>query len=166
MPQLSTFSAREAAATLRMHAGRPLRASARVTGAAKPCALSSKALASNDEARFLPSSTSLPSQNGGAPRVRVFEKLASAVAINVSLVLKLEHENLAGRMRRGARRKQRTFRCIVDRSISRVMTRGVEFQNAADPRRRFSLTLLSLSLPSQKNRPSSPASRTSRAAPQ
>lgn len=92
MPQLSILPAREAATALRMHTGRLLRNSARVNGAAKPRALSSKALASNDEARFLPSSTSLPSQNGGAPRVRVFEKLASAVAINVSLVLQLKNE--------------------------------------------------------------------------
>lgn len=90
MPQLSTLSARKAAATLPRHVRRSHRTASRVAGAAKPRTLSTiKALVAppnDDTARFLPSTSSLPSSStqNVAPRVRVFEKLASAVAINVS----------------------------------------------------------------------------------
>jgi hypothetical protein len=104
MPQLSTLSARKAAATLPRHVRRSHRTASRVAGAAKPRTLSTiKALVAppnDDTARFLPSTSSLPSSStqNVAPRVRVFEKLASAVAINVSQMR--EHGNW--RRERGA----------------------------------------------------------------
>lgn len=100
MPQLSTLSARKAAATLPRHVRRSHRTASRVAGAAKPRTLSTiKALVAppnDDTARFLPSTSSLPSSStqNVAPRVRVFEKLASAVAINAVVA---RFENLAGR---------------------------------------------------------------------
>ena len=89
MVQLRALSARKAAATSSMYGRLSLRATARMAGAAKARKLSAKALmAPNSDARFPPStmaSSSSPlSSQDAAPRVRVFEKLASTVAINVS----------------------------------------------------------------------------------
>lgn len=86
MAQLRILSARKAAAASPMYGQFQHRATARVAGAAKPRTLSAKAvMADGRDTRFppSPSSTNLSSQDA-APRVRVFEKLASTVAINVS----------------------------------------------------------------------------------
>ena len=91
MAQFRALSARKAAATSPMFGGLPHRAIARVAGPAKPRTLSANALmAPNGDTRFPPptmtsSSSSHSTSQDAAPRVRVFEKLASTVAINVSL---------------------------------------------------------------------------------
>ena len=92
MPQLRALSARKAAATSPMSGGLSHRASARVAGTAKPRALAARAvMGPNDDDRtttMATSSSSPFSSPNAAPRVRVFEKLASTVAINVRLCIK------------------------------------------------------------------------------
>ena len=91
MPRLHALQAHNAASappTMIAH-GRSISHARAMQLRCVPRSTKAKALVAppgSDDARFLPTS-SMPSSSSSAPRVRVFEKLASTVAINVSYVI-------------------------------------------------------------------------------